>query len=302
MHHLDRPSAEKLLQNHFFKQTKRKEFLIKSVLSKVKPLNERPHKKVPQQTVAVDTCEQWDFDTPSDSKRDTPPPTATAEAIAATATATAAATTPTSTPTTSTPTAAIATETVTQATPERNGDLVAPTPKKHISFGDVVIKDPSARLPMSPVAESPPTITSTTSPAPPALAKKSRFVVEESESQSSSPHPSPQQPVQSPTSAQNTSHSATDPTALTGVGLGISANSHASQDGEVKKGRFSVNQTPQSRPSTPADGSDSGDKSVQHHRPSMDDKPVSICRVSSQDSLPGKFTTNLMMQYAETDD
>lgn len=51
------------MHHPFFKQAKKKEYLVKSVLAHVLPLEQRPHKKVPQKHIKVDlTEEQWDFD------------------------------------------------------------------------------------------------------------------------------------------------------------------------------------------------------------------------------------------------
>ncbi|KAI9313762.1 kinase-like domain-containing protein [Dichotomocladium elegans] len=65
-----RPSAEKLLQHPFFKEAKKKDYLVRSILSHVPPLDQRPHKKVPQRHVSFETTEQWDFDTPADNVSD----------------------------------------------------------------------------------------------------------------------------------------------------------------------------------------------------------------------------------------
>ncbi|KAI7869516.1 hypothetical protein BDF14DRAFT_1782209 [Spinellus fusiger] len=78
-----RPTAEKLLQHPFFKQAKKKDYLTKSVLVHVTPLDQRPHKKIPLKHISFQTTEQWDFDPPSDSEgysdksqhsTDNPPP------------------------------------------------------------------------------------------------------------------------------------------------------------------------------------------------------------------------------------
>lgn len=65
-----RPSAEKLLHHPFFKEAKKKEYLVRTVLSRVPPLEQRPHKKVLQRQVSVETTEQWDFDTPATTTAD----------------------------------------------------------------------------------------------------------------------------------------------------------------------------------------------------------------------------------------
>lgn len=41
-----RPTAERLLSTAFFKQAKKKEFLVTKILSQLPPLEERPHKRM----------------------------------------------------------------------------------------------------------------------------------------------------------------------------------------------------------------------------------------------------------------
>ncbi|KAI8060951.1 kinase-like domain-containing protein [Gongronella butleri] len=59
-----RPTAEKLLQHPFFKQSKRKEYLVKTILHDLPPLEQRPRKKITQrqQITITKTTEEWDFD------------------------------------------------------------------------------------------------------------------------------------------------------------------------------------------------------------------------------------------------
>ncbi|KAI8059192.1 kinase-like domain-containing protein [Gongronella butleri] len=58
----NRPSASKLLQHPFFKQARKKEYLCKSILLHVPPLDQRPHKRVPEKRISVENSAQWDFD------------------------------------------------------------------------------------------------------------------------------------------------------------------------------------------------------------------------------------------------
>ncbi|KAI8141504.1 kinase-like domain-containing protein [Fennellomyces sp. T-0311] len=61
-----RPTAERLLHHPFFKQhAKKKEHLVRTILAHVPPLDQRPHKKVPQKPISFESTEQWDFDTPA---------------------------------------------------------------------------------------------------------------------------------------------------------------------------------------------------------------------------------------------
>ncbi|KAI9254822.1 kinase-like domain-containing protein [Sporodiniella umbellata] len=58
-----RPTAEKLLQHSFFKQAKKKEYLVKAILADLPPLEQRPRKKIPQQQVTITKIDDhWDFD------------------------------------------------------------------------------------------------------------------------------------------------------------------------------------------------------------------------------------------------
>lgn len=255
-----RPSAEKLLHHPFFKEAKKKEYLVKSVLAHVPPLDRRPHKKVPQKQVSVETTEQWDFDTQPDvsvSTQPQPPPDPKHEAL--------------------------------QQHPTTTEPTINANHKKHISFGDVVIRNPP-----QPHIESSSPSSITTSPelAAPAPAKRSRFVVEEnretehhntvSSQRSISPQTEDSHPSQSPFLSPITNADANEaPT-----GLGISSASPI----EVKKGRFSVNQTPHRTP-TPMAGEESD-----HSVSGPEVRPVPVDRVASHESLPGKYSV-LHMNY-----
>lgn len=123
----------------------------------VPPLEQRPHKKVPQKHITFETTEQWDFDTD---------------------------------------------DTTTTTTTEKK----QPT-RKHISFGEVVIRD----------AAKPATATTASDSSNSTITKKSRFVIEEN-------HDTP--PVSTPS----------PPVAP------LDVVSPSNPDCEIKKGRFSVNQ------------------------------------------------------------
>ncbi|CAO3583975.1 unnamed protein product [Absidia cylindrospora] len=233
-----RPSAEKLLQHPFFRQAKKKGFLVKSILTRVPTLEKRPHKKVPQKHITFELTDQWDFNTFSaDDDNDT-----TSKKSA--------------TPTNNTPTSPL------------NSNN-----KKHISFGNVVVstlpqhgnnKPSPTESPHSPTSPS----TRLLSPdiAVPTPQKKSRFVVGENLLDQPNNNPSQSQHSVSSFSDQSipqlsddmftTPSSLSSSSKIDGVGLGISGNTMnqittltngtpgLSQQ-EVKKGRFSVNQTPQ---------------------------------------------------------
>ncbi|KAG1460213.1 hypothetical protein G6F46_010323 [Rhizopus delemar] len=62
--HHKRPTAEKLLAHPFFKQAKRHDHLVKALLAHVPPLDQRPHKQVPQKQIILASAEKpWNFDT-----------------------------------------------------------------------------------------------------------------------------------------------------------------------------------------------------------------------------------------------
>ncbi|KAL9548733.1 hypothetical protein MBANPS3_005550 [Mucor bainieri] len=383
-----RPSAEKLLQHPFFKQAKKRDYLAKSILAYVLPLDQRPHKKVPQKHISFESTEQWDFDTQSDEDEEqdsdpavkhtaaSPPPPPPPPVI--TTTPAIAATINTKNdivPTPGTPLERsksmvqfeecpkpvhVDKTKSTNASPamETAAEQQPPALKKHISFGDAVIRDPPVRSIMSPVVESPnpvhsppqhtpfvsmdaaaATLTTTPAYAPPTLSsaptsKKSRFVIEDST-------PAPQTSASiSPASDSPISPSNASPSDNNGVGLGIStttttaqaaaannantipgasstltptaaanvasaaavaanisSNNNTLQEGEFKKGRFSVNQTPV-RSNTPAleeaptSNSSPGSSSNSNthgimatpHAPS-DLKSISMSRAASQDSF-----------------
>jgi hypothetical protein len=136
---------------------------------------------------------------------------------------------------------------------------------KHISFGDIPVK-----------AEE------IVSPAP---VRKSRFVIEEasentvSSQQSTSPnnlstHSGEVLHIFTPTSTAESSWQS-----AMGLGLGISSNI----EGEVKKGRFSVNQA---TPKIPSDKSETSTP-IQPETPVQDMRPVPMERITSNESLKG---------------
>lgn len=357
-----RPSAEKLIQHPFFKQAKKRDYLVKSILAYILPLDQRPHKKVPQKHISFESTEQWDFDTQSDeegksdidhAKHAAAPVITTTPAASATAEKNDI---PPSTPLersksmvqfeecprpvhmdkTKPTNASPAMETSAEQTP---------ITKKHISFGDAVIRDPPVRSIMSPVVESPNPVHSPihnaplanidaaatpTAYAPPTLSsaptsKKSRFVIEDST-------PAPQTSTSiSPMSDSPISPANASPSDNNGVGLGIStaqaatgnantipgatstltptaanvaaaaavaanisSNNNTLQEGEFKKGRFSVNQTPV-RCNTPAleegfisnssPGNQHGSSEKTTPHPPNDLKSISMSRAASQDSF-----------------
>ncbi|RCH81379.1 hypothetical protein CU098_001015, partial [Rhizopus stolonifer] len=233
-----RPSAEKLLAHPFFKQAKKKDHLVKSILSHVLPLDQRPHKKVPQKHISFEATEQWDFDT-----QDNDPPVVIDKSE---------------------------TPILSSAPLERSRSVVqfeeCPKPihkssspvetepiKKHISFGDAVIRElPSVNRPgiMSPLVESPPhhdDYLPTTTP------KKSRFVIEGTQPSPASDSPASNVSAEAinvhsggvglgiSTTPVNNTHALPPPPPppLSSAAANIQSNDNTLQEGEFKKGRFS---------------------------------------------------------------
>ncbi|KAI8075865.1 kinase-like domain-containing protein [Gilbertella persicaria] len=276
-----RPSAEKLLAHPFFKQAKKKDHLVKSILSHVLPLDQRPHKKVPQKHISFEATEQWDFDT-----QDNDPPVVIDKSE---------------------------TPILSSAPLERSRSVVqfeeCPKPihkssspvetepiKKHISFGDAVIRElPSVNRPgiMSPLVESPPhhdDYLPTTTP------KKSRFVIEGTQPSPASDSPASNVSAEAinvhsggvglgiSTTPVNNTHALPPPPPppLSSAAANIQSNDNTLQEGEFKKGRFSVNQThtTTTRPTTPAP--------VEEHimvSTPVEFKPTPMYRNASQDSF-----------------
>ncbi|CAO3668276.1 unnamed protein product [Umbelopsis ramanniana] len=121
-----RPSAEKLLQHSFFKQAKKKDYLVKTLLASLPPLDQRPHRKVPQKHHSISRTTQWDFDgeenepeEPSEETEKANPPPMSSVTFAVDQSPSSQSSTPAS---------------------------AAGGGKKHISFGDAVVKSPSPAL------------------------------------------------------------------------------------------------------------------------------------------------------------
>ncbi|CAO3608567.1 unnamed protein product [Mucor hiemalis] len=197
-----RPSAEKLLLHPFFKQAKRREYLVKAVLAFVPSLDRRTHKKMAFKQTTLEDTTQWDFDTPTEEH----PP----------------------------------------ADPKPSD--VVPT-QKHISFGDVVVKNSPSSDPVE-----------ISSPIP---VRKSRFVIEDnnltedrhestfSSQRSLSPmntykaDPDVKSYFNNDTPSHNDGHWQSSMEAGLGISTIAPAAPLSQQQQEhlgVRKGRFSVNQ------------------------------------------------------------
>ncbi|KAI8352899.1 kinase-like domain-containing protein [Blakeslea trispora] len=266
-----RPSAERLLTHPFFKQAKKKDYLVKSILAYVLPLDQRPHKKMPQKHISFESTEQWDFDT-QESKE-----------------APVVVTTTTHMPEKADPTLERSRSIQFEEGPKPIYHKTATeeeVPKKHISFGDAVIRDvpntSRSNNTMTPLIESPPHHEDYMS-----VPKKSRFVIEDTHLS-----PTTESPVCHPNAGTDV-----------GVGLGIVAvpptsasaaaniqsNNNTLQEGEFKKGRFSVNQAhTNNNGSTTASNSNSSTRPTTPAPPEegvVDFKPLPMCRNASQDSF-----------------
>jgi len=241
-----RPTAEKLIQHSFFKQAKKKDYLVKTLLASLPPLDQRPHRKVPQKHHSISRTTQWDFDGDDNEQKED---TTTAEEP------------PKVTPSIHTSTVTFSSDSQ-PSTPVGGG-------KKHISFGDAIVKSPSPAP--SPAPPTHPTAVTSQAPelvVPTAIApRKSRFVIEDSSSEYGSSVPYGAQIAHSPSSASpdtkdtgvngsgfysagssaSNSHQMLAGLGMTSASAGSSPNqlstSAAQSETEVRKGRFSVNQT-----------------------------------------------------------
>ncbi|GAA5805003.1 hypothetical protein HPULCUR_010516 [Helicostylum pulchrum] len=352
-----RPSAEKLLLHPFFKQAKKKDYLIKSVLAHVLPLNKRPHRKLTLKPVSIEPTEQWDFDdTQPNNETSTPVFEKPAIVVSALNTPQQVLVEGASSVPPANPVPLERSKSVVQfedrpkpphikpaistnISPIEAGESTPSTPvKKHISFGDAVIKDPSSvRSIMSPVVESPSPIMSplgetptTAAYVPPVLSsaplsKKSRFVIQDNAPAPQPPtafepfcSPTGSPPISatelpladvglgictSPSSANITNTSITNINTVPGTNNSTPSSAAAAaaatvhstigalQEGEFKKGRFSVNQTP-TRPITPVDESQQQFvngaplAAANNEKPLLNEfRPTPMARVASQDSF-----------------
>ncbi|CDH56007.1 kinase family protein [Lichtheimia corymbifera JMRC:FSU:9682] len=192
-----RPTAEKLLQHPFFKQAKRRDYLVKTLLSDLPPLEQRPHKKIPQRQLSITKTDEWDFhDTPEEKDSTTVP------------------------------------ETSQPASSQQQ-------PKRHISFGDVVVRNPPQAFSTSSNQQTQQTTAAAEIIVP---QKKSRFVVEEI-SEDGSVHTLP--PVQGENLTSTPPSISRDSSLSDNAMLQVPTTTTTvagDDDQEIKRGRFSVKQ------------------------------------------------------------
>ncbi|RCH89010.1 hypothetical protein CU097_002188 [Rhizopus azygosporus] len=203
-----RPTAEKLIQHSFFKQAKKKEYLVKTILTELPPLEQRPRKKIPQKQITITKIDDaWDFGDGNHHDEDN-------EAIDQN-------------------------NVESSQSNAQSQKQKTSTPKRHISFGDVIIRTNSTGI--HPAESSSTNISST----PP---RKSRFVIEET--------------VRDHTDTYSSSVRSSSP-----MPEDKDADHHS--DSEIVKGRFYVNH-PKSAPTIVTESSQFEDSQSLHKVASQD--------------------------------
>ncbi|KAF9923584.1 phospholipase C type enzyme [Linnemannia zychae] len=206
----NRPTAEKLLNHAFFRQAKKKSYLVSGMLHNLPPIENRPSKRATQKPVVIEKGISWDFDgdDAADSGEVRRPRTVTFERYDH----------PVSTATTE--------------SAQSSGTAMTPTAETARTIDTLHDEPPSSQssTPLSSHAGDKP-------------ARKSRFVVEDGSTAGSSPalhstpevHPSPQTGL---------SHNMSSLSLQSGQNLqGLGVTPHVAELPEVKKGRFSVKDT-----------------------------------------------------------
>ncbi|KAG2200557.1 hypothetical protein INT47_012343 [Mucor saturninus] len=189
---LKRPNAEKLLLHPFFKQAKRKDYLCKTILAELPPLEQRPRKIMPQKQVTIIRTDEWDFDDDEEEEEDLMDANGDPLMISNLGQQ--------------------GQQPIQQQQQQENSKKA--TTKRHISFGDVVVRSNSMVHPSDPLPA--PSTTSVVGTPP----RKSRFVIEETSSRD-------------PTDTYNSSSVRSSSPML---------DEEVTHDGEIMKGRFYVNQ------------------------------------------------------------
>lgn len=171
--------------------------MVKTLLSDLPPLEQRPHKKIPQRQLSITKTDEWDFhDTPEEKDSTTVP------------------------------------ETSQPASSQQQ-------PKRHISFGDVVVRNPPQPFSTSSNQQTQQTTAAAEIIVP---QKKSRFVVEEI-SEDGSVHTLP--PVQGENLTSTPPSISRDSSLSDNAMLQVPTTTTTvagDDDQEIKRGRFSVKQ------------------------------------------------------------
>ncbi|KAF9123314.1 hypothetical protein BGW39_009111 [Mortierella sp. 14UC] len=259
-----RPTAEKLLNHSFFKQAKKKSYLVSGLLHNLPPLEHRPHKRTAQKPIVIEKGISWDFDgdDAADSEEPRRPRTVTFES------------------TNSRP-VSVATEST-----HSTGTTMTPTAETARTIDSLPDEAPSS--------QSTTPLSSHTGDKP---VRKSRFVVEDVSTAASSPalhptgeaHPSPQAAL---------SHNMSSLSIHSGQNLqALGVTPSGTEPGglpEVRKGRFSVKDTsvtsspvPSSIKTMPSDLMHSPSRSLASSPVEGLPEGVRIAGVSEQGSLPG---------------
>ncbi|KAF9323647.1 hypothetical protein BG006_001271 [Podila minutissima] len=215
-----RPTAEKLLSHSFFKQAKKRSYLVSGLLHSVPPLEQRPPKKPAQKLEIPEKGVSWNFD------GDDAEPTLDPEDEEARRPRTV----------TFGPASGIASTASAESTHALSSPVPAPVP--------IPVLVPAATSALS--VDTLRTGTPTTIPTSDKPIKKSRFVIEDSSvsnTASSSPKVSNLTEPRVSTPRIVTDFTTSNPTGQPLQGLGVSPS--ISDDGlpEVRKGRFSVKDT-----------------------------------------------------------
>ncbi|KAF9304526.1 hypothetical protein BGZ74_001311 [Mortierella antarctica] len=215
-----RPTAEKLLSHSFFKQAKKRSYLVSGLLHSVPPLEQRPPKKPVQKLEIPAKGVSWNFD--GDDAEPTLDPEG--EEVRRPRTVTFG------------PASGTASTASAESTPSLSSPVPAPVP--------IPLPVPAATSALS--VDTSRTGTPTTIPAGDKPIKKSRFVIEDSSvsnTASSSPKLSNLTEPRVSTPRIVTDFTTSNPTGQPLQGLGVSPS--ISDDGlpEVRKGRFSVKDT-----------------------------------------------------------
>ncbi|KAM3589417.1 hypothetical protein VKS41_000280 [Umbelopsis sp. WA50703] len=268
---IKRPTAEKLLQHIFFKQAKKKDYLAKTVLASLPALEHRPHKKIPQKHPSITRTTTWDFD--ADDLEDVQHKQSEL-------------------------TEQFHEDKGTESDQDNINNEIDKTidaedknAKKHISFGDVVVRNPpqphmspNAATHSPPLGSSPKNNADTVAAGP----KKSRFIIQETITPRE-----PFDPLGTPPSS-NSPILSTPPEAarhdesnalLLGLGM-TSSMTPPPSDGSLRKGRFSVNSTPRQSISGESNSTPSAETSL--------NKETSLSRINSQENIDRKSRFEIM--------
>ncbi|KAF9294268.1 hypothetical protein BGZ74_011352 [Mortierella antarctica] len=219
-----RPSAEKLLNHSFFKQAKKKSYLVSALLHNLPPLEQRPPKKAAPKATLPQKGVSWDFDADDDTPANPELAPESDEPVRRPRTVTFE---PSGRP-------------LSTATTESSTSIGAMgTPVMEARTLDHMSEDGAHNgAAFSPAGDKP--------------VKKSRFVIEETSSPSIS-SPSSSYSALAPDSSQPPSLALSPSPSYSAVssiqsgqnlqGLGVSGNVDSTSTPEVKKGRFSVKDT-----------------------------------------------------------